>query len=408
MDFADAMRAAIDLTRDRRLAEATRMIQHALAGRAPADAGEVVEAPIVDPAPTPSGAKLLAIAGPADAMPDAQTQRKVRPRRTARPLERMVAEFSQPPTFPLNAFKGPRARKPLEIPDGAQFLSCSFACAAGSRSYRLYLPSDRRGGKRPLVIMLHGGTQDGDDFAAGTRMHVLAEEHGLIVAYVSQSKAANASLCWNWFLPEHQMRERGEPSIIAGITTHIAEHYDIDPRRVFIAGLSAGGAMAAVMGETYPDLYAAIGIHSGLPYRSAVDVASAFAAMRGDPLARSGRQWQSSGVRGNSRGMRTIVFHGDADKIVHPSNALRIVETQTGGRDGIERSERRHDARRPYTRTVTLGENGDAAVEQWVIHGAGHAWSGGSPDGSYTDPQGPDASRELVRFFLGKDDHLAE
>ena len=229
MDFADAMRAAIDLTRDRRLAEATRMIQHALAGRAPADAGEVVEAPIVDPAPTPSGAKLLAIAGPADAMPDAQTQRKVRPRRTARPLERMVAEFSQPPTFPLNAFKGPRARKPLEIPDGAQFLSCSFACAAGSRSYRLYLPSDRRGGKRPLVIMLHGGTQDGDDFAAGTRMHVLAEEHGLIVAYVSQSKAANASLCWNWFLPEHQMRERGEPSIIAGITNHIAEHYDIDP-----------------------------------------------------------------------------------------------------------------------------------------------------------------------------------
>ena len=166
--------------------------------------------------------------------------------------------------------------------------------------------------------------------------------------------------------------------------------------------------MAAVMGETYPDLYAAIGIHSGLPYRSAVDVASAFAAMRGDSLARSGRQWQSSGARGNSRGMRTIVFHGDADKIVHPSNALRIVETQTGGRDGIERSQRRRDARRPYTRTVMLGENGNAAVEQWVIHGAGHAWSGGSPDGSYTDPQGPDASRELVRFFLGKDDHLAE
>ncbi len=401
MDFADAMRAAIHLTRAQRLAEATRVIQHALAGREQTVPGEVVEVPAIDHAPAGTGATLLAIAGPAGAVPDAPPQRRVRSSKTARPLDQMVAEFSRPElsTFPLNAFKGLKARKPLEIPDGGQFLSHSFACAAGSRDYRLYVPSDRGGGKRPLIIMLHGGTQDGDDFAAGTRMHVLAEEHGLIVAYISQSKAANASLCWNWFMPEHQMREHGEPSIIAGITTHIAGHYDVDPRRVFIAGLSAGGAMSAVMGATYPDLYAAIGIHSGLPYRSAVDVASAFAAMRGDRFPPSGRQRQPS-VRAHCRSMRTIVFHGDADKIVHPSNAKRIAEMETKARGKVERSERRHGAGRPYTRTVTRDENGDAAIEQWIIHGAGHAWSGGSPDGSYADPHGPDASREMVRFFL--------
>ena len=247
--------------------------------------------------------------------------------------------------------------------------------------------------------MLHGGTQDADDFAAGTRMNALAEEHGFLVAYPSQCKSANPSLCWNWFKPEDQVRGAGEPSIIAGIASDIIEEHDIDPQRVFVAGLSAGGAMACVMAATYPEVYAAVGVHSGLPYRSATDIASAFAAMRGDP----GLQRRPRKTRHNSDStlrVRTIVFHGDADHIVHPSNAARIVEAYTKGGDSAERAKARSQASRTYTRAVTRDKTGTAVVEHWLIHGSGHAWSGGSDDGTYTDPHGPDASREMLRFFF--------
>jgi len=245
--------------------------------------------------------------------------------------------------------------------------------------------------------MLHGGTQGPDDFAAGTRMNVLAEEHGFLVAYPSQCKSANPSLCWNWFKPEDQMRGAGEPSIIAGITNEIVSAYDIDPRRVFVAGLSAGGAMAAVMGAAYPEVYAAVGVHSGLPYGSATDVPSAFSAMRGDPgLQRRPRKPRLNSHR--TLRVRTIVFHGDADHIVHPSNAAKIIESKTG--DTVERAKLRSSASRAYTRAVTRDKTGAVVVEHWLIHGSGHAWSGGSADGTYTDPHGPDASREMLRFFL--------
>ena len=247
--------------------------------------------------------------------------------------------------------------------------------------------------------MLHGGTQGPDDFAAGTRMNALAEEHGFLVAYPSQCKSANPSLCWNWFKPEDQMRGAGEPSIIAGITDEIVSAYDIDRQRVFVAGLSAGGAMAGVMAATYPDVYAAVGVHSGLPYRSATDVTSAFAAMRGDPgLQRRPRKTRRDSD--HALRVRTIVFHGDADHIVHPSNAGRIVEAQAKGGDSVESVKARSSASRSYTRAVTRDKTGTAVVEHWLIHGSGHAWSGGSADGTYTDPHGPDASRAMLRFFL--------
>jgi poly(hydroxyalkanoate) depolymerase family esterase len=279
-------------------------------------------------------------------------------------------------------------------------LSRTFVCAAGSRSYKLYIPRRRHEGKPPLLIMLHGGTQDADDFAAGTRMNDLAEVHGFLVAYPMQSKTANPSLCWNWFKPEHQQRGRGEPSIIAGITQEIVARYDIDPRRVFVAGLSAGGAMAAVMGATYPDLYAAIGVHSGLPYRSAADVVSAFAAMRGDGAPIGQQPRKNRKAADDCPLVRTIVFHGDADHIVHASNAVKIVNAQAKHGGYAESSKAEPSVGRRYSRTVTRDPAGLAVVEQWLIHGSGHAWSGGSPEGTYTDPQGPDASREMLRFFM--------
>jgi len=390
--FADAMRAATKLTRAQKLMEATRVIQSALLlGRGqtePADEqaveGRAIEKFMIDITPDVT---RPAIAGTAQAAS------------ATWPVGDVVATLGQArlPSFGLDGLARLRPRKPLEIPDGAQYLSRSYACAAGRRSYKLYVPHREHAGRRPLLVMLHGGTQDADDFAAGTRMNVLAEEHGFLVTYPSQCKSANPSLCWNWFKPEDQARGAGEPSIIAGITDEIIAEYDIDPQRVFVAGLSAGGAMAGVMRATYPEVYAAVGVHSGLPYRSATDLASAFSAMRGDPgLQRCRRK---TGPRSDhALRVRTIVFQGDADRIVHSSNAAKIIEAKTG--DTVERAKVRSSASRAYTRAVTRDKTGTVVVEQWLIHGSGHAWSGGSADGTYTDPHGPDASREMLRFFL--------
>ena len=390
--FADAMRAATKLTRAQKLMEATRVIQSALLlGRGqtePADEqaveGRAIEKFMIDITPDVT---RPAIAGTAQAAS------------ATWPVGDVVATLGQArlPSFGLDGLARLRPRKPLEIPDGAQYLSRSYACAAGRRSYKLYVPHREHAGRRPLLVMLHGGTQDADDFAAGTRMNVLAEEHGFLVTYPSQCKSANPSLCWNWFKPEDQARGAGEPSIIDGITDEIIAEYDIDPQRVFVAGLSAGGAMAGVMRATYPEVYAAVGVHSGLPYRSATDLASAFSAMRGDPGLQHRRQ--ETGPRSDhALRVRTIVFHGDADRIVHSSNAAKIIEAKTG--DTVERAKVRSSASRAYTRAVTRDKTGTVVVEQWLIHGSGHAWSGGSADGTYTDPYGPDASREMMRFFL--------
>jgi len=404
-DFAAGMCAAMKLTQQQKLIEATRVIQGALSGRkrseGPTDqmpGGRAIEGPVIDLTAEVVEPEGMAVPGGGA--------------RSAQALPSGIAAWAQDmgqsiqarahgelPRFSLDSLTRARRNKALDVPEGAQFLSRSFSCAAGSRSYKLYIPSRLKESGRVLLVMLHGGTQDGEDFAAGTRMNALAEEHGFIVAYPSQAKTANQSLCWNWFTPENQRRGKGEPAIIAGITREIVSSYDVDPDRVFIAGLSAGGAMAVVMAATYPDIYAAVGVHSGLPYRSATDLPSAFAAMRGDARPRGRVSRKSRGSADATPRRRTIVFHGDADKIVHPSNAEGITAPHRLG-DRVDRSEVRHSAGRRSTRSVTRDKGGVAIVEQWLVHGGGHAWSGGSPDGTYTDPNGPDASREILRFFF--------
>lgn len=280
----------------------------------------------------------------------------------------------------------------LPLPEGASFLDRSHSCAAGARRYRLYVPASAGEGLRGLVVMLHGCTQTPEDFAAGTGMNALAEEHRLLVAYPAQTGGDNAMSCWNWFRPGDQVRGAGEPAIIAGLTESLRAEYRIPSGRVFVAGLSAGGAMAAIMAETYPELYEAVGVHSGLAYGSANDVMSAFAAMRGQVAV------EPSSRRGGS-GPRLIVFHGSADTTVHPSNAERIVAGASGGELPRSVHGPGGGARRCARRVIGRAD-GVNRVECWIVEGAPHAWSGGDPSGSYTDPSGPDASAAMVRFFL--------
>lgn len=305
----------------------------------------------------------------------------------------------------------PRARAGASGP--GEFVGGSFTNHAGTRAYKLYVPascSSESSGAVPLVVMLHGCTQSPDDFAAGTRMNALADEHGFLVLYPAQAANANGARCWNWFQSNDQVRDRGEPALIAGITRKVASSQRVDERRIFIAGLSAGAAMAVVMGATYPELYAAVGAHSGLPYGAAHDMPSAFAAMKGG-RALAGMP----GLPGTATARRpqvrervpTIVFHGDRDTTVHACNGAAIVEQATAGSAGEARlrasvQEGVASGGRSYRRTVYLDVLDRAVVELWELHGAGHAWSGGSASGSFTDASGPDASAEMIRFFFSQ------
>jgi poly(hydroxyalkanoate) depolymerase family esterase len=285
-------------------------------------------------------------------------------------------------------------------PKGTKFIAGTYSNPAGSRAYKLFIPSGYQGQPLPLVVMLHGCTQSPDDFAAGTRMNFIAEERACLVVYPAQRSEANQAKCWNWFRAADQHRDTGEPSLIAGITRQIMRDYSVDPSRVYVGGLSAGAAAAAIMGATYPDLYAAIGVHSGLACGAAVDLPSAFVAMRQGGLAAS----SGSGNRPipiDRPTVPTIVFHGDRDVTVHPSNGDDVFERSaktTSTQRKVNRG--RVPGGHAYTRTILADSSGHEMFEHWNVHGAGHAWSGGSPAGSYTDPQGPDATREMLRFFL--------
>jgi poly(hydroxyalkanoate) depolymerase family esterase len=299
------------------------------------------------------------------------------------------------PTFDaidVHAREVPAAPQPgIDPATPGRFIAGSFGSGTERRDYKLYIPPGAGESPLPLVVMLHGCTQDPDDFAKGTAMNDAALAQGFYVLYPAQSRTANAQGCWNWFKHSHQQRDRGEPAMLAAMTREVMAQHAIDPRRVYVAGLSAGGAMAAILGSAYPDLYAAVGVHSGLAAGAATDLPGALAAMRGSATAPAA----------GAHGVPTIVFHGDADATVHPANGEQIIAACAGTASSVETHQVRSDGTRACTRRVHVdATDGRVIAEHWLVHGSPHAWSGGSARGSYTDSRGPDATGEMLRFFF--------
>jgi poly(hydroxyalkanoate) depolymerase family esterase len=398
------MNAVTRLTKAGRLLEATTLLQRALSGSRnrgrPLDISDAADQtggsddpPMIDMAPPSVPGAPWASSGSTPPASQHSAQSSLIPPTPSfmrSPLDR----GGRPSTWSERLPAGLASARDT-LPKGARFEVHGVSNKAGSMRYKVYVPSAYVGRPLPLVVMLHGCTQTPDDFAAGTQMNEVAEEFLCLVAYPEQTKAANASKCWNWFRPGDQLRDRGEPSLIADVTRQVMRDYAVDPDRVFIAGLSAGGAAAAIMGHEYPDLYKAICVHSGLACGSAKDVSSAFAAMRTGGSKKANRHSSSKSP------VPAIVFHGSADNTVNPSNADQVVhQSRSDVSTSAVKSSGRSAGGVDFTRTVEKDEAGKVIAEQWILHGAGHAWSGGSKIGSYTDPRGPDASREMMRFFV--------
>ena len=385
----NAMAEATRLTQQGRLEEATAAIQRALGGTfvTPPEASGNADGPIE------VTSRLI----------KATPHEQAKSRGTASRGPGAATWTTPGPTLLTRGVQRPPGTKvgkaaSVGVPEGGRFVERSYTNGAGTRSYKLYIPSGYTGQAVPLIVMLHGCTQNPDDFATGTRMNELAEEHTFLAAYPAQAQNANMQKCWNWFQAADQQRGRGEPSLIAGITNQVIDEYNVAEGRVYVAGMSAGGAMAAIMGATYPDLYAAVGVHSGLAPGAAKDLSSAFTAMRqGGPV--TARTGTADGERAEI--VPTIVFHGDRDTTVHPRNGDRLLAHLDGGRNGSSVKTRHGQVPGGYgyTRFAYHDADGRAIVERWSVHGLAHAWSGGSYPGSYTDPRGPDASAEMVRFF---------
>ncbi|MDR6857615.1 PHB depolymerase family esterase [Variovorax guangxiensis] len=300
----------------------------------------------------------------------------------------------------IDALLRPLRRLGLLLPvEPDQWLDGRFEHQHRSVDYKLFVPGRGAGRPRPLLLMLHGCTQDPEDFATGTQMNRLAAELGFLVLYPTQTQKHNAGKCWNWFLPQHQQAGRGEPALLAALTQAVMREHGADPARVYVAGLSAGGSMADILGRVHPELFAAVGVHSGLPGGAADNLVSAMGAMKNGP--------GKSTANGPVFPMRpTIVFHGDADETVHPRNGEQVAADAVAGLLAGGEHPPAHEMRgrseggRAFTRWTYADTRGGIAVEHWLLHGTGHAWAGGSADGSFTDPAGPDASAEMLRFFL--------
>ena len=392
------MRDATRLTQVGRLQAATEAIQRALGTRSCGDIGDADEA---DRAPLEGTFTVIDTEAPDDERLAASSWCRATGNFRAT-LDAQNQTLEKP--TPGSGATPPRT--PALAP-GAEFREGTYANQAGTRAYKLYVPSRCQERAFRLVVMLHGCTQSPEDFAASTQMNALAEDRACLVLYPAQARTANTQKCWNWFKASDQQRDAGEPSLIAGLTREIINTFDVDPRRVYVAGLSAGGAMAAVMGATYPDLYAAVGVHSGLAYGAARDLPSALAAMKGNTHARAhAKQPGVVNIDLAARSTRTIVFHGDRDTIVHPRNGDQVILQGTNGyraASGTKPRVIRYSGQVPgghsYTQDVYHDANGHPFQEHWTVHGAGHAWSGGCAHGSYADPKGPDAAKEMLRFF---------
>lgn len=373
-DTTSGIARATELTRAGKLHEATALIQSLLGAtpQSPPAADDVIDGDftrIDTPAPLTAGARRAAAA----------------------PRSGLAATLRTIAAGGMQGSALPHRRRQPDVPQGAQFLTLTHSGPHGSRDLRLYIPSSHPGGPLPLLVMLHGCTQSPEDFAIGTGMNALAEEFHCLIAYPAQAAGANAQKCWNWFRPEDQTRGTGEAALIAGMVGQILRDHGGDAARVYIAGLSAGGAAAASIADAYPDVFSAAASHSGLPVGAARDIASAFGAMR-------------TGASGSDRrsAVPVIVFQGQADTTVHPANGTALVRQTLATLPGltVKQTKGRVARGRAWRNTSHHASDGRSMVEFWQVEGAGHAWSGGTSQGSYTDPTGPDASAQILRFFL--------
>ena len=392
-DFQRLMTEATRLTQSGDLQAATAAIQSALgmAGLPSAlaandEPGSNLASDVIDVAvrevPVTAGQHQHEATGPQEvASPQAATS-------AAAPTAAPAATSTQAATGAAAAATTARAETGTQAT--SQVIAGRYSTTAGARDYKLFIPAGAGDTPLPLVVMLHGCTQGPDDFAAGTAMNELAQAQRMYVLYPAQSQQANPQRCWNWFKHSHQQRGRGEPALLAGMTRQVMAQHSVDPSRVYVAGLSAGGAMAAILGDTHPDLYAAVGVHSGLAAGAASDLPSALQAMQGN----------GARPKASARHVPTIVFHGDADATVHPRNGEQVAAASSA--DGGEADVQPHQpaGKRRSTRSVHRDAGGKVLAEHWLVHGAAHAWSGGDVRGSYTDAKGPDASAEMLRFFL--------
>jgi poly(hydroxyalkanoate) depolymerase family esterase len=290
--------------------------------------------------------------------------------------------------------------------------------ATGDHPYFVYTPTTYHPGTAvPLLVLLHGCSQTAADFAAGTGMNELAERYGFIVVYPQQKRMSNRTLCWNWFKSSHQFRDRGEPALIAHVVQAVSENtsqWTIDSSRVYVVGASAGAAMAVILGATYPDIFAAIGVHSGVEYQAVTNIIGGLKVMFGggpDPVKQGRRAYEAMGSY--MRMMPTIVFQGTGDKIVHPINGDQVVQQWMQTNHLASHGLYVADFHNPttttfgqvpegyvYTVSTWKDHTGKEIQQYWKILGLAHAWSGGNPAVSYTDPEGPNASEAMYQFFM--------